>query len=50
MESLKEVIKESNYGTSNYQLEKYYRENYDNDLTFRKICNKLDMPPEILKI
>lgn len=49
MESLKEVIKESNYGTSNYQLEKYYRENYDNDLTFRKICNKLDMPPEILK-
>ena len=49
METLKEIIKESNYGISNYKLEKSYQENYDNDLTFRKICNKLDLPTDTLK-
>ena len=48
MESMKEVIKNSKYGKSNYKLESDYQKDYDNDMTFRKICNKLDMPTEVL--
>ncbi|MBQ8218874.1 MAG: primosomal protein DnaI [Bacilli bacterium] len=49
METLKEIIKDSKYGTSNYKLEKSYQENYDNNITFRKICNKLELPTDTLK-
>ena len=36
------------FGSSKVSLEKEYRENYDNDMTFRDIANKLDMAPEVL--
>lgn len=48
MESMKDVIKNSKYGKSNYKLESDYQKKYDSDMTFRKICNKLDMSTDIL--
>lgn len=36
------------YGVSLIALENSYNDNYDNDMTFRSIANKLDLPKEIL--
>ena len=41
MENLKEVIKDSKFGKSDYKLERDFQNYYDNDMVFRKICNKL---------
>lgn len=43
MESLKEVIKDSKLGKSDYKLERDFQNDYDNDMVFRKICNKLEL-------
>lgn len=48
MESMKEAIKNSKYGSSSYKLESDYQKDYDNDMTFRKICNSLKLPNETL--
>lgn len=47
MDSVKKVIK-NKYGFSLSSLENAYQENYNNDMTFRSIANKLDMPPSVL--
>ena len=43
MENLKEVIKDSKFGKSDYKLERDFQNDYDNDMVFRKICNKLEL-------
>ena len=48
MDNVKEVIKNSKYGKSNYKLERDYQKDYDNDMLFRKICNKLELPTDTL--
>lgn len=48
MESIKDTIKKTNYGKSNYKLERDYQKDYDEDMTFRKICNDLELPTETL--
>lgn len=47
MEKLTEVIN-GKYGKSNYKLESAYKKKYDEDMTFRKIANTLDLPTETL--
>ena len=47
MDSLKEVIN-GKFGKSDYRLESDYRKNYDEDMTFRKIANDLDLPTTTL--
>ena len=47
MENLKEVLN-GKYGKSNYRLETDYRKQYDEDMTFRKIANELDLPTTTL--
>lgn len=48
MENVKETIDKIKYGKSNYKLERDYQKKYDEDMTFRKICNKLNLPTETL--
>ena len=48
MDNVKEIIKNSKYGKSNYKLERDYQKDYDNDMLFRKICNKLELPTDTL--
>ena len=36
------------YGKSNYRLEADYQKNYDEDMTFRKVANDLDLPTTTL--
>ena len=47
MDSLKKYAKEK-FGSSKLSLENNYRKNYDEDMTFRSIANKLALPPEEL--
>lgn len=47
MEKLKEVL-DGKYGTSKYKLESDYQKNYDEDMTFRKIANSVDLPTETM--
>ena len=47
MESLKEVIN-GKYGKSNYKLESAYQKNYDEDMTFRRLANTIDLPTETM--
>ena len=47
MESMNEVLK-GKYGKSTYKLEADYREQYDNDMVFRKIANDLELPTDTL--
>lgn len=47
METVNSLIK-GKYGKSAYKLESYYRKKYDEDMTFRKIANELDLPEETL--
>ena len=47
MENLKDVLN-GKYGKSNYRLEVDYQKNYDEDMTFRKIANDLDLPTSTL--
>lgn len=47
MESMKEVLN-GRYGKSNYRLEADYQKMYDEDMTFRKIANDLDLPTNTL--
>lgn len=47
MESINELLN-GKYGKSNYRLEADYQKNYDEDMTFRKIANSLDLPTETL--
>ena len=48
MENLKEVIKDSKFGKSDYKLERDFQNDYDNDMVFRKICNKLELDNDTL--
>lgn len=48
MENLKEVIKDSKFGKSDYKLERDFQNDYDNDVVFRKICNKLELDNDTL--
>lgn len=43
METLNEVLN-GKYGKSNYRLEADYQKMYDEDMTFRRIANELDLP------
>lgn len=47
MDNLNEVLN-GKYGKSNYKLEADYRKCYDNDMTFRKIANDIDLPTDTL--
>ena len=47
MENLAEVIN-GKYGKSSYKLEADYRHQYDEDMTFRRIANELELPTETL--
>lgn len=47
MENLYEVIN-GKYGKSDYKLEADYQKDYDEDMTFRKIANDLDIPTKTL--
>jgi len=47
MENLKEVLN-GKYGKSNYRLEADFQKMYDEDMTFRKISNDLDLPKTTL--
>ena len=47
MENLADVIN-GRYGKSQYKLEADYRKKYDEDMTFRKIANDLDLPTDTL--
>ena len=47
MESAKEIIKDK-YGMSLYKLEKAYQDDYDNDVTFKRLANKTKLPTDIL--
>lgn len=47
MESLKEAVN-GKYGTSKYKLEADYRKKYDEDMTFRRVANSIDLPNETL--
>ena len=47
METVKDLI-DGKYSKSKYKLESYYRKKYDEDMTFRKIANELDLPEETL--
>ena len=47
MDSLKDVLN-GRYGKSKYRLEADYQKNYDEDMTFRKIANDLDLPKDKL--
>ena len=47
METLKEVLN-GKYGESNYRLEADYRKIYDEDMTFRRIANELELPTTTL--
>lgn len=47
MDNLKEIISDK-YGCSSYKLEADYRKQYDNDMTFRKIANEIDLSTDIL--
>jgi len=47
MENLKEVIN-GKYGKSIYKLENDYQKKYDEDMTFRKIANSVDLPTQTL--
>ena len=47
MESMNEVLK-GKYGKSTYKLEADYRNQYDNDMVFRKIANDLELPTDTL--
>lgn len=47
MENLSEVLN-GKYGKSDYKLESDYRRQYDDDMTFRKIANELDLPTNTL--
>ena len=47
MESMNEVLK-GKYGKSTYKLEADYRNQYDNDMLFRKIANDLELPTDTL--
>lgn len=42
MKNTKEIIN-NQYGKSNYTLERDYQKKYDEDMTFRKIANSLDL-------
>lgn len=47
MENLSEIIN-GKYGKSNYRLEADYQKKYDEDMTFRKIANDLELPTSTL--
>jgi len=47
MEKLVDVLN-GRYGKSNYRLEADYQKNYDEDMTFRKVANDLDLPTSTL--
>lgn len=47
MENLKEVLN-GKYGKSNYRLEADFQKMYDEDMTFRKISNELELPKTTL--
>lgn len=47
MDNIKNVLKDK-YGSSKYKLEQAYQRQYDNDMTFRKLANKIDLPNEIM--
>ena len=47
MENLADVIN-GRYGKSQYKLEADYRKKYDDDMTFRKVANDLDLPTDTL--
>ena len=47
MEKLNEVLN-GKYGKSNYRLEKDFQNRYDEDMTFRSISNKLELPKTTL--
>ena len=47
MENLKEILN-GRYGKSVYKLEADYRKKYDEDMTFRRIANDLDLPKNTL--
>ena len=47
MESLKEAVN-GKYGTSKYKLESEYRKKYDEDMTFRRVANSIDLPNDTL--
>lgn len=47
MDNLKDVIN-GRYGSSSFKLETDYRRKYDDDMTFRKIANELELPTETL--
>ena len=47
MENLVDVLN-GKYGKSNYRLEADYQKNYDEDMTFRKVANDLDLPTSTL--
>lgn len=47
MENLHNTLKDK-YGSYKLVLENAYRNNYDQDMTFRKLANDLELPPEVL--
>lgn len=47
MENLSEILN-GRYGKSDYRLEADYQKNYDEDMTFRKIANDLELPKSTL--
>ena len=47
MENLSDVLN-GRYGKSQYKLEADYRKKYDEDMTFRKIANEIDLPTDTL--
>ena len=47
MEKINEVLN-GKYGKSNYRLEADYQKMYDEDMTFRRIANDLDLPTTTL--
>jgi len=47
MEKLNEVLN-GKYGKSNYKLETAYQKKYDEDMTFRRIANSVDLPNETM--
>lgn len=47
MESMHNALKDK-YGSYKLVLENAYRKSYDHDMTFRKLANELELPPEVL--
>lgn len=47
MEKLNNVIN-GKYGSSKYKLEQIYQKQYDEDITFRRLANTIDLPTETM--